>query len=115
MDLVNDDVIRNRLIDSFSSSKSPLPAITDTPSDTHLTSIEATWAASYWTQLRILIWRNGKNAKNGLFTWLNFMQSVLLALLCGLCWFNMPMTTSVLNDRVGFVRGVGGHVVILMI
>lgn len=58
---------------------------------------------SYWTQLTVLIQRSRKNAGAELFTKLNFIQCFGVAIVSGLCWFQIKNNEETVRDRSGFV------------
>jgi len=65
---------------------------------------ELKFQTSYMQQLRVLISRNAKNAGSELFTTLNFVQAIVLAIIAGLCWYQMPLAEHTVMDRLGMVR-----------
>jgi ATP-binding cassette subfamily G (WHITE) protein 2 len=67
--------------------------------DTHIPS----YAASYLTQVRVLLKRAFKNSTSQLFTALNFFQCIAISCLCGLVWFRMPRSEDSVQDRGGFI------------
>src|SRR3546814_377996 len=58
---------------------------------------------SYITQLGVLIERSRKNAGAQLFTKLNFFQCFGVAIISGLCWFQMDNTEDTVRYRSGFM------------
>jgi len=44
-----------------------------------------------------------KNSRSALFTPVNFVKSVVLAVIVGLCWFQMPQREEFVDDRAGFL------------
>mmetsp|Transcript_89258 Transcript_89258/g.172896 ORF Transcript_89258/g.172896 Transcript_89258/m.172896 type:complete len:594 (+) Transcript_89258:3-1784(+) len=61
------------------------------------------YQASYCTQLQVLTHRSLKNSRSALFTPVNFVKSVILSIIVGLCWFQMPQREEYVDDRSGFM------------
>lgn len=51
----------------------------------------------------MLMHRSLKNGRSKLFTPINFVKSILLSLVVGLCWFQMDHTEEYVNDRSGLL------------
>ncbi len=51
----------------------------------------------------IMMLRAFKQRKGDLLSWLEFTQTVVLAVLAGLLWLQMDYTESALGDRTGFL------------
>jgi len=64
---------------------------------------QSKFPTTYATQLHVLTLRAWKHAKAVLFTTLNFVQCVLLAVLCGLLWFQTQPEEKYIFDRAGFI------------
>ena len=62
-----------------------------------------TYAASYLTQIRVLLKRAFKNSTTQLFTALNVFQCIAISCLCGLVWFQMSRSEASVQDRGGFI------------
>lgn len=60
------------------------------------------WSAPWTTQLAVLTHRSMKNSRSALFTPLNFLKSIALGAIVGLCWFQMEDTEEYVDDRAGF-------------
>ena len=109
MDLVNADdnpreLLHQKFLEFGIKTLDLPPRINrEASSDTIITQASM-WPTSYLDQLRVLMHRNAKNSKAKLFTVLNFSQSVLLAVVSGLCWFRLAETDDSIINREGFVR-----------
>ena len=57
---------------------------------------------TYWLQFTVLMHRSLKNGRSKLFTWINFIKSVLLGVLVGLVWFQMENKETYVQDKSGF-------------
>lgn len=84
-----------------------------TPEAESFASMAQTWPTNYASQLGVLMHRNAKNSKSKLFTYLNFFQSIALALITGLCWFRLANTDATIADRQGFVRSLSSLALLL--
>ena len=106
MDLVNADDNPRELLQKkyleFGIATRDLPE-QPTPDEESLARLASIWPTSYGYQLGVLMHRNAKNSKSKLFTVLNFVQSIVLALITGLCWFRLADTDTTVADRQGFV------------
>jgi len=63
------------------------------------TDISTSWATSFWTQFTVLLQRTFKQSKPEILSKLNFTQHVLLALIAGLIWFQIPYKEESIVDR----------------
>mmetsp|Transcript_27897 Transcript_27897/g.32160 ORF Transcript_27897/g.32160 Transcript_27897/m.32160 type:complete len:678 (+) Transcript_27897:116-2149(+) len=62
----------------------------------------AKYNTSWLTQFLILTHRAMKNSRSALFTPLNIIKSVILGVMVGLLWFQMPYTEKTVNDRSAY-------------
>ncbi|XP_078373196.1 uncharacterized protein LOC144656827 isoform X2 [Oculina patagonica] len=61
--------------------------------------ISTSWATSFWTQFTVLLQRTFKQSKPEILSKLNFTQHLLLALIVGLIWFQLPYKEESIVDR----------------
>lgn len=61
------------------------------------------WPTGFLEQYSVLFQRSFKVAVKEQFTWLNFIQSLLVALITGFCWLRMPFTESSIPDRSSYI------------
>jgi len=61
------------------------------------------WNTSYLTQLKVLMHRAMRNSRSAIFTPLNFVKSIVLGLISGLVWFQLPEGEKYVADRSGLV------------
>ncbi|XP_046851488.1 ABC transporter G family member 9-like isoform X2 [Xenia sp. Carnegie-2017] len=61
------------------------------------------WPTSFWTQFRVLTHRTFKQSMPIILSKLNLVQNVLLALIIGLIWFQVPHKEESINDRRGLL------------
>ena len=61
------------------------------------------YVSSFDTQFRALLTRSSKQNQSVRFNWLNLSQTIILALIIGLAWFNMPFNESRLQDLAGLL------------
>ncbi len=58
---------------------------------------------SFWTQYTTLLKRTFLQARARILSKLNIIQTVVLAIFCGLIWWQTPRTEETLTDRMGMV------------
>jgi len=63
---------------------------------------EKKFNTSWHTQFFVLTHRSLKNSRSAIFTTLNLTKSVMLGLIMGLLWFQMPYTEKYVNDRSSY-------------
>ena len=61
------------------------------------------WPTSWWWQLLVLVVRSFRQSRHVITSKLNSLQTVLLAVVVSLIWFQVPEDTSSVNDRFGYV------------
>lgn len=59
------------------------------------------WPSSFKTQFSVLSRRTFIQTKANIWDKLNFLQTIVLAIVVGMVWFNTPMTEESLRDRTG--------------
>ena len=64
---------------------------------------EAKWPSNFWTQFTALMVRNFKRSRETYLSKLEIIQSLVLAVYCGIVWFQLPRTEQTVNDRMGLV------------
>ncbi|KAJ3120212.1 hypothetical protein HK098_004786 [Nowakowskiella sp. JEL0407] len=117
MDLVQQPEIRDKLVEVFSYPKDLLKKMPTAPKlageETDLLVEDKTenlatdelpkFASSFLTQFKVLLHRTALNKRGSIFTWLNCIQAIGLAVICGLIWFRMPQNINYITERLGFV------------
>ena len=63
-----------------------------------------TWPTSFFTQYRMLTWRNFKQSRGRIFDPAETAQALFIALLGGLMYFRIPDTLDTFRDRMGVVK-----------
>ncbi len=61
------------------------------------------WPTSMWTQVRVLTERNFTEAKSRMLSKLNWIQTVVLAILAGLIWYRPTRTEETMEDIRGWM------------
>ncbi|XP_022797461.1 ABC transporter G family member 9-like [Stylophora pistillata] len=61
--------------------------------------ISTSWATSFWTQFTVLLLRTFKQSKPDILSKLDLAQNLLLALISGLIWFQLPYKEQSIEDR----------------
>ncbi|XP_028394230.1 ABC transporter G family member 9-like [Dendronephthya gigantea] len=61
------------------------------------------WPTSFWTQLCVLSHRTFKQSLPVILSKLNLIQNLLLAIIIGLIWFQLPHKEETINDRRGLL------------
>ncbi|CAF1221195.1 unnamed protein product [Didymodactylos carnosus] len=64
---------------------------------------ESKWPINMFAQFLVLYSRANKLTGKNEFTLLNIAQALSLAIVCGLCWLQMPFKESTIPDRASFV------------
>mmetsp|Transcript_5256 Transcript_5256/g.10657 ORF Transcript_5256/g.10657 Transcript_5256/m.10657 type:complete len:337 (+) Transcript_5256:1226-2236(+) len=60
------------------------------------------WNISWFMQFRVLFHRSLKNSRSSIFTTINFVKSVLIALVVGCVWFQMEYTEKTVSNRSSY-------------
>ena len=66
-------------------------------------SKEQKWCTGFWTQLKVLTCRNFYQARGRMLSKLNFIQTIVLALVTGSIWYQIGRTESTFNDVKGWM------------
>lgn len=66
-------------------------------------SNEDKWCTCFWTQLKVLTCRNFYEARGRMLSKLNFIQTIVLALVTGSIWYQITRTEGTLNDVRGWM------------
>ncbi|XP_013407500.1 ABC transporter G family member 14 isoform X2 [Lingula anatina] len=61
------------------------------------------WPTSWWTQYQVLTRRNFTQSKARIWSKINLVQSVIIASVVGLLWFQLPRTEDTVSDRLGVI------------
>ncbi|XP_062571630.1 uncharacterized protein LOC134233657 isoform X2 [Saccostrea cucullata] len=61
------------------------------------------WAASFWTQFRMLSWRNAKQSKWRIFDECNLIHTLIVASIYCVLYYQIPVSNDTLRDRMGAV------------
>lgn len=61
--------------------------------------ISTSWPTSFWTQFTVLLLRTFKQSKPDILSKLELSQNLLLALVSGLIWFQLPYKEKSIEDR----------------
>ncbi|XP_062604374.1 uncharacterized protein LOC134266152 [Saccostrea cucullata] len=61
------------------------------------------WAASFWTQFRMLSWRNAKQSKWRIFDKCNLIHTLIIASIYCVLYYQIPVSNDTLRDRMGAV------------
>jgi ABC-type multidrug transport system permease subunit len=64
---------------------------------------EQKWCTCFWTQLDVLTRRNFYEARGRMLSKLNFIQTIVLALVTGSIWYQIGRTEETLNDVKGWM------------
>ena len=62
-----------------------------------------TWPTSFYTQYKMLTWRNFKQSKGRIFDRAETALALFIAILGGLLYFRIPNTLETFRDRLGLV------------
>jgi ABC-type multidrug transport system permease subunit len=75
------------------------------PDNVNLTPAEGEgkWPIGFLPQMLILFNRSFQMTGKKQFTFLNFAQSILIAVVCGLCWLRMAFSEETISDRSSFI------------
>ena len=65
--------------------------------------INRKWQTSWYWQFLVLTVRTFRQSRHILLSKLNFIQTILLAIVVSLLWFQMPVDEESISDRYGFV------------
>ena len=102
----DDDAATNNSDDSYLDDDGPLSLTkggNNKTNGTDTTMGGSKFATSYKTQFQVLLVRAWIQAKSVLFTTLNLVQCVVIAVLCGLLWFQMEEKEKHISDVSSFV------------
>ncbi|XP_061184373.1 uncharacterized protein LOC133192373 [Saccostrea echinata] len=61
------------------------------------------WAASFWTQFRMLSWRNAKQSKWRIFDECNLIHALIVGSIFCVIYYQIPSSNDTLRDRMGAV------------
>ncbi|XP_061178497.1 uncharacterized protein LOC133187152 isoform X2 [Saccostrea echinata] len=66
-------------------------------------SINRKWAASFWTQFRMLSWRNAKQSRWRIFDECILGQALIVGIIFCVIYYQIPSSNDTLRDRMGAV------------
>lgn len=72
-------------------------------------SLSRKWPTAWWWQLLVLIVRTFRQSRHVITSKLNCVQTIFMALVVSLIWFQVPEDTRSINDRFGYVRESSQH------
>lgn len=61
------------------------------------------WATGFWMQFKMLNWRAFKQSRTRIISKYNIMQSMIIAVVVGLLWFQIERTHDTIKDRLGYL------------
>ncbi|KAK7478223.1 hypothetical protein BaRGS_00030481 [Batillaria attramentaria] len=61
------------------------------------------WATGFWMQFKMLNWRTYKQSRTRIISKYNIFQSMTIAIIVGLLWFQMERTHDNIKDRLGYL------------
>ncbi|WAR01369.1 AB14G-like protein, partial [Mya arenaria] len=59
------------------------------------------WPTDFWTQFKMLTWRNYKQSKSRIFEYHDLMHFAVMAAVAGVLFFQIPKDADVFRDRMG--------------
>ncbi|CAH1772251.1 unnamed protein product [Owenia fusiformis] len=71
--------------------------------ENYLMDDDKKWMTSWWTQYSVLTQRNLYQAKDRILSKFNIIQTLFLAVLASLFWFQIERTEVTLRDRIGLI------------
>ncbi|XP_052797603.1 uncharacterized protein LOC128229820 [Mya arenaria] len=61
------------------------------------------WPTDFWTQFKMLTWRNYKQSKSRIFEYHDLMHFAVMAAVAGVLFFQIPKDADVFRDRMGLI------------
>ncbi|XP_070204094.1 uncharacterized protein [Littorina saxatilis] len=61
------------------------------------------WATGFWMQFKMLNWRTFKHSRSRIISKYNIINSITIAIICSLLWFQMARTHETIKDRMGYL------------
>ena len=71
-----------------------------------ISSINHNWTTSFWTQYRMLTWRQFKQSRGHILHTVDVMRALMIAIVAGLVYFKLEYSYRTLRDRMGTVSSL---------
>ncbi|XP_025089507.1 ABC transporter G family member 21-like isoform X1 [Pomacea canaliculata] len=66
-------------------------------------SASSRWATGFWTQYKMLNWRTFKQSRSRIISKYNIVNSMSVAIVLGLLWFQIERTHETIKERMGYL------------
>ncbi|KAL8562535.1 hypothetical protein ACOMHN_045800 [Nucella lapillus] len=61
------------------------------------------WATGFWMQFKMLNWRTFKHSRTRIISKYNIINSMTIAIICSLLWFQIERTHETIKNRMGYL------------